>query len=63
MMDPYVLDMVSEDEEAYEAAKAKHKKRLKDILAVSAMIHMIAGEDAVYNKDNYDEWEDEIYDD
>ena len=63
MMDSHVLDMIGEDEEAYEAAKARHKKKLKEILAVSAMVHMIAGEDAFYNKDNYDEWEDEIYND
>lgn len=72
MMDPYVLDTVSEDEDAYEAAKARHKKRLKDILAATAMIHALTGEDAMrlaldedalYNEDNYDDWEDEIYND
>lgn len=70
MMDPYVLDMIGEDDEAYEAAKTRHKKRLKDILAVSAMIHALTGEDAMrlalgedalYSNDNYDDWEDEIY--
>ena len=72
MMDPYVLDIVSEDEDAYEAAKARHKRRLKDILTVTAMIQALAGEDAMrlalgedalYSNDDYDDWEDEIYND
>lgn len=63
MMDPYVLDTVSEDEDAYEAAKARHKRRLKDILTVTAMIQALAGEDAFYSNDDYDDWEDEIYND
>lgn len=73
MMDPYVFDTVGEDEDAYEAAKTRHKKRLKDILTVTAMIHALTGEDAMrlalgedalYNDDCYDDsWEDEIYND
>lgn len=72
MMDSYALDMIGEDEEAYEAAKTRHKKKLKEILAVSAMVHALTGEDAMrlalgedafYNDDNYEDWEDEIFND
>lgn len=63
MIDPYVFDQVSENEDAYEAAKARHKKKLRDLLAVRAMLHAMAGEDALYNDDNYDDFEDEIYND
>ena len=62
MIDPYVFDQI-EDEEAYEARKRQHKKNLKNVLGTLAMVSTLLGDDAFYNLDNYDDWEDEIYED
>ena len=62
MIDPYVFDQI-EDEEAYEARKRQHKKNLKNVLGVMAMVRTLCGDDAFYNLDDYDDWEDEIYED
>lgn len=52
--------------------KEDSKKRLKTLLTTTAMIYALTGEDAMrlafgedalYNNDNYEDWEDEIFND
>ena len=37
------------------------KKKIKDLLIISSMIHFLADEDAIYNNDDYEDWSDEIF--
>ena len=43
--------------------KEESKKKIKDLFMVLSMVHALAGEDALYNDDNYEDWEDEIFND
>ena len=43
--------------------KEEPKKKIKDLFIVLSMVHALTGEDAFYNNDNYEDWEDEIFND
>ena len=53
-------------------SKEDKKKKIKDLFIVKDMVHALAGldamrlalgEDALYNDDDYEDWEDEIFND
>lgn len=77
-MDPYTFDQISaKTEEDFDAAIAASKKRLKNIMMVTALIHSLdpsgiytlqdpeSDEYDRWNEDyeNHDNFEDEIYND
>ena len=77
MLDPFVFDQISGDEEAIDAAMAKarkQRKRTKAILQVASLVHALnltyslqdpeSDEYDLWNEDNDDpDGEDEIYND
>ena len=46
-----------------EETKEESKKKIKDLFMVLSMVHALAGEDALYNNDDYEDLEDEIFND
>ena len=66
-MHPYVLDQIGDNSDAYESAKAKDKakhKRTRQLLELSALMRAVLNDgDALYNNDDYEDWDDEIFED